>query len=92
MKDFKAIKQKDEKAQPLSRGLGPNIGSEEWNTAQKKLKASKDYAKDLREMNRNKYHHQAIKMESMMAGGFGAKKFIAQKAEGTSVKDRMRDY
>jgi hypothetical protein len=33
MKDFKAIKQKDEKAQPLSRGLGPNIGSEEWNTA-----------------------------------------------------------
>jgi hypothetical protein len=31
-------------------------------------------------------------MESMMAGGFGVKKFVANKAEGASVKDRIKDY
>ena len=65
------MKQKDLTAKPLSSGLGPNIGSDEWSAAQKKLKASKDYANELRELNKNKFQHQNKKMESMMAAGFG---------------------
>lgn len=52
LKDYKQIKQQDNRVKELSKGLGANIGDEKWQHAQDKKQKQAEYDRKLREMNK----------------------------------------